>query len=212
MLRRTRSLLAISLLLVTSGCCSFLGFFCGPDRSPWVSKTYATPKEAIATFLEAIRRDDSRQIYRSLSQDFKDGEGLTGALEFELAWRQLKQRYGYLHLLGTARVRSGGSAGESFQSFELEFAGRRFQVGLRRQDYISLRYQVEGLTEPISEGRYVESLDQFLRILPPTDDGTIVQLTLTEIQVEGLQASELLLAEIGREWKVDSFGEIKTDL
>lgn len=212
MIYRQSRFLAIELLLVTTGCCPMAQFFCGPDQSPWVDKSYATPQVAVATFLEAIRRDDSRQIYQSLSENFKVREGLPGALEFELAWRQLRKRYGYLHMLGTADVRRASQISQQLVSFELLLAGHHIRIDLRRQDYLSLSYEVDGLIEPLREGRYVDSLDPFLQILPPTDDGTTLVFSLTELEVEGLQPSELQRVELAREWKIDSISELGADL
>ncbi|MHC5066415.1 MAG: hypothetical protein ACYTG5_20870 [Planctomycetota bacterium] len=211
MRRWQRCFLATAILLVTPGCCSLAQFFCGPDQSPWIPKSYGTPEDALATFLEAMRRDDSRQLYKSLSEDFKRREGLPGALEFELAWRQLRASYSYLHLLSNAEVGNSAPRGSRYHSFDLSIGGEVYRVSLRRQDFIRVVYVVPELEEPLEAGRYVDSLEGFLRIDPPDLAGLDIVVTLPEMEIEELSHEDLLRAEIGRSWKLDAFQVLDPD-
>ncbi len=65
------ALLAVILALPAPGCCTLARLFCGPDDSEWVQIDYKTAPAALATFMEAIRRDDCRVIYDSLGEALK---------------------------------------------------------------------------------------------------------------------------------------------
>ncbi len=211
MSRWQRCFLASAILSVTPGCCSLAQFFCGPDKSPWIAKSYASPEDALATFLEALRRDDSRQMYLSLSEEFKEREGLLGALEFELAWRKLTEAYGYLHLLSSAEITNSTARGVRFHSFDLVIAGQVYRISLHRQDYIKATYQVPGFGEPLEAGRYVRSIEDFVQISPPTDTGTAIDVKLDGMEIEELSPRDLLRVEVGRFWRIDAIQQLEIE-
>ena len=96
---RQIAILALVLALPASGCCSLARLFCGPDDSEWVQIDYRTPRAGLATFMEAVRRDDCRVIYDSLAETFKQRHSL-GLFEGCLFWERLKEAQSGLHLLG----------------------------------------------------------------------------------------------------------------
>ena len=56
---RLVSVLALLPLLGTGSCCWMARVFCGPDTSPWVPISYETSRATLATFLEAVRRENT---------------------------------------------------------------------------------------------------------------------------------------------------------
>src|SRR5262245_2446000 len=86
-------------LLPQAACCSLARLFCGPDKTPWVSVSYDEPRLALATFLEALRRDDALVVYRSLSRGFCARNHLD-APTLGVVWDRLHEQIPYLHLAG----------------------------------------------------------------------------------------------------------------
>ena len=74
-----------------------------------------------------------------------------------------------------------------------------------------VRYQMPDLNEPLDAGRYVPSLEDMVRISEPGDLGTDVTAELRGMEIEELQAEDLMLAEIGRQWKIDGFQAIEPE-
>ena len=101
MVSRRIALLALCLAFPAPGCCTLARLFCGPDDSEWVQISFRTPRGALATFKEAVRRDNCQVVYDSLGEDLKTRMDL-GLLEACVAWEKLKDEYTGLHLLGYA--------------------------------------------------------------------------------------------------------------
>ena len=101
---RAPQTLGLVALLATSGCCDLAAFFCGPDQSPWVRISYQTHREALATFMEAVKRDNVRLICESLSPRYKEELGIPGCFEAALVWEKIVEQTPEAHMLGRADV------------------------------------------------------------------------------------------------------------
>src|SRR5262245_30454488 len=88
---------SVLLLLPLSGCCTFARFFCGPDTTPWVSVRFETPRLAVQTLLEALRRDDPQIVYVSLSQRYLK-ELKVDLLTWDVAWPRIRDENAGLHV------------------------------------------------------------------------------------------------------------------
>ncbi len=64
---RQIAILALVLALPASGCCSLAQLFCGPDDSEWPQIDFRTPRAGLATFMNAVLKDDCQVIYDSLA-------------------------------------------------------------------------------------------------------------------------------------------------
>src|SRR5688572_13889449 len=97
-------LLLFALVLPLSGCCSLARFFCGPDTTPWVSVRFETPRLAVMTLLEALRRDDPEIVYVSFSQRYQRHHAID-VTTFKILWPRIREEnQGLLFLAGYAQV------------------------------------------------------------------------------------------------------------
>jgi len=133
------SLVAAALLPLGS-CCSLSRFFCGPDRTPWVSVEFDSPAKAVKTLLEAIRRDEPEVVYLCLSTDYRRRLGLDAAT-VQLAWQRIREANPGLHVVGYAEVPAPKLHGPEHASMSLDVEGRQVDIHLVRQSYWELRYQ-----------------------------------------------------------------------
>jgi hypothetical protein len=156
-----QSLLAsvVPLLLPLTGCCTFWGFFCGPDLSRWVNVSFASSNDCLNTLKEAIRRDRTDVIYLCLAEDLKEREQI-GWLEFEVWWAKLKKQTPGLHLAGTAEHSLVDAQKDGHATYRLEIFGRRILVDLVRQAYTTLRYEHHG--EEVVLDEYVSDLSNYV--------------------------------------------------
>jgi hypothetical protein len=204
---RCAALLPLGLItLPPSGCCDLAGLLCGPDRSRWVPVSYDTPGEALATFLEAVRRDQARILCEALSEDFRQRLGLPGCLEGALAWDKLRDRMPGVHLLGAAEPAAPFAVTPSRSCYLLEVAGRELVVVLRRYAFVGVRYTVDGVLEP--QERYVESLADFVLLGGEELDRT-VDLRIGELDLPNdLRGEDIAAVVASHYWKVDDLLEV----
>ncbi len=149
-----RGALALALALPSSGCCSLARWWCGPDRSHWVSVAYDTPEQALDTFREAVKRDRPKEIYESLSDSFKKEHRLQGSLEAAVAWERLKERFSGLHLLGDAEVIDREQVTPDRVRCTLAVMGHRFHLDLVLQGVDLVRFRMpDGRIEELGRNR-----------------------------------------------------------
>lgn len=199
-------------VLATPGCCSLARLFCGPDKSPWVPVAYDTPAQTLATFLEAIRRDNAREVYFCLSRSYLESLGLPSGVGFTVAWERLCAEIPHLHLAGYLPVPAQPVAQQDQGvTYELDLDGTPLRVYLARQNYLEVRYRtVDGM--PRDVGRYLDAtLNGHLRLEPgePDIDGEPTSRLRLELPVEFTHAGVATLPleqfdrfAIGREWKI----------
>ncbi len=120
--------------------------FCGPDKSEWISESYATPTATVKTVLEAIRRDDPDVMYRAFSESFKASNGFDN-MTYKLAWEQLKETIPGLHLAGYADVPEP-TLGDNGATFVLDIEGRKLRLDLVRQSFLEMHWQREVADDP----------------------------------------------------------------
>lgn len=188
-------------LLPCGGCCTLASLFCGPDRSQWVSESYRSPAAAVATFQEAIRRDDATVAYRCLSESLKKREGILDQVIATAAWQKLQQNIPALHLLGEADRSEAQELPGGRVRYVLSRAGHRVQVDLCSQPLLRVDWSTPG-GDDVS-ARYEPSLQPFLRIEGSGLDSTVI-LRIPDADLPGgLEALALRRVEAGIEWKVE---------
>lgn len=129
-MRHRLVLLALSLPL--SGCCSMARFFCGPDRTPWVSVDYTSPEKAVRTLLEALRRDEPEVVYLSLSNDYRRQLGVD-ATTMQLAWPKIRAENPGLHVAGYAEVPPAEAVALDRAVVQLQIEGYPVEIQVIRQ-------------------------------------------------------------------------------
>jgi hypothetical protein len=195
-----RLLLASAAAALLASCCPLAQYLCGPDRSRWVSESHETHAAAVATFLEAVRRDNVAAIYRSLSEDFKR-RNVPGILEAHLAWQTIKARQSGVHLLGSARSRGWMRRSEDRVRYELEIHGRKVWLDVVRQPYVTVAFESDGPPEP--RGAYVTDLTPYVG-LRPSSSGTTVTITIPDVDLpDDLDPAAIRRVAAGVEWKID---------
>lgn len=137
---RHRPLLLAALFLPLPGCCSLARLFCGPDRSTWVSERYDTPPATVATFLEAIRRDDPEVVVTCLSAGLRARHHLD-ALTAQLGWQQLRDQTPGLHLAGYATIPAPTSCTDDAATFVLDVEGRSLRLDLVRETFVEILWR-----------------------------------------------------------------------
>jgi len=162
-------LLVASSLAPLSGCCSLARFFCGPDRSEWVSERYDTPRQAVQTLFEAIRRDDAEVVYLSLARSCRQRLGLDG-LTTKIAWQRLREKVPGLHVAGYAEIPEPTLHGKDRASVAVAVEGYVVEVDLERQAYQEIRYRRADGNEA-AQSEVIGSLGERARIelAPPLD-------------------------------------------
>lgn len=199
---------SLALLFLCGGCCPLAQYFCGPDRSRWVSESLESHQACVDTFLEAVRREAVQTIYRCLADEFKERSGIRGMVEASLAWDKLKDTQPGLHLLGSARSRGWRFVDEQRTRVrhDLEVYGRRFQLDVVRQAFISVTYAMD--RPPESSGEYVAALPDYI-LLQPSDEHTQVTLSFARPDLpEGLTRERLDRVVAGHEWKIADFRQL----
>jgi hypothetical protein len=141
-MRRRSASLALSLLwlLPLSGCCSFARFFCGPDRTPWISVDYSSPEKAARTLLEALRRDEPEVVYLSLSHDYRKRLGVD-ATTVQLAWPKIRDANPGLHVAGYAEVPMAERVADDRAVMKLDVEGYPIELQLVRQAKSQVRWR-----------------------------------------------------------------------
>jgi hypothetical protein len=191
--------LAPGLLLALASCCDLALLLCGPDRSRWVRIGYETPEQALATFLEAVRRDQVGIIYESLATEFKVAHGVPGQLEAEIAWRRMQDEVSGAHLLGSAEAHEVWRTADRCR-YELRVAGQRFHLDLVRTALALVRYRTAGGEDLY--GMPIESVGDHTAIQHDGLEATAV-LTVSDLVLpDGLRAADILEVCATHEWKV----------
>ena len=200
----TRALAVSAVATLGSGCCTLASLWCGPDRSRWVPVSFETPEAALATFREAVRRDDAHHVWKSLSEGFKARNGLPGELEATVAWNRLRETVTGLHLLGEADVSAPERLAEDRIAFVLCVAGERLRVELVRQPFLEIVHETSlGLERP---GSYVTSLAPHVRVRRSADGLTSsVVLTVEDLVLPmDTRSANVRGVRAGEDWKVDA--------
>ncbi len=200
-----RRLAAAAALLPLSGCCDLALWWCGPDKSHWVAQSFLTPDEALATFVEATRRDRPDIVYRALSEGFKQRVGLPGAFEAAVGWERLKEQYSGIHLLARATISPAERLADDRVRYRLELRGYRFDVELVRLAWVGLRYDVDGASEPLEA--FVGELRDHIALGP----GLIPSSVRLEVPLDGAPDDVLDRLEgigAGYRWKIDHLAQV----
>lgn len=160
--RATPLALSALLALPLGGCCSFARFFCGPDRSPWVSVDHSSPESTVRTFLEALRRDDPDVVYDCLSDEYRDRLGID-KMVVQAAWDRFRAANPGLHVAGYAEVPAAQRTSPDRAVVTLDVEGIPFGVQLVRLDRWVVRYErpQEPGKQPFPPGRFVQALPSF---------------------------------------------------
>jgi hypothetical protein len=194
---------ALLATLPAGGCCTLAKLFCGPDKSRWVAQDFSTPQAALATFLEAIRRDQPIIIHKALSEAAKQRHGVTGIVESTIAWERLKREVTGLHLAGEADVGQPVRETDRRMRYDLAVAGQTLTVRLVEQAFWSLSYTQEGSDELEQAGRFVPaSALRKMLVLQGTDEPGVAALVRDGTLPE-LTPAQLRELRIGYMWKVD---------
>ncbi len=199
---RQNAILALVLALPAPGCCSLAQLFCGPDDSEWVQIDFRTPRAGLATFMEAVLKDDCQVIYDSLAETFKQRQSL-GLFEGCVFWERLKEEQSGLHLLGFAEVTELASL-PGRAAYQLEYSGYRFRVELVEQQLWTMFTDLENAAEI---GRFAEISDL---VQWPQTDGQSVVIQLPDPATIGpiVELEDVQEFRISREWKVNLFAQI----
>jgi len=131
--------LLVACLLPLPGCCSLARLFCGPDRSEWVSVRYDAPERTVATFLEAIRRDDGAEVTQCLTQDCLERLGLD-SFTAQIAWQRLRDQNPGLHLVGYAEVPAPSRRTMTEAVFDIEVQDVRIHLELARESFLEITH------------------------------------------------------------------------
>lgn len=199
-------LLLCSSMLPLQGCCSLARLFCGPDRSPWISVRYDTPERAVATLLEAIRRDEPQIVYLSLADEYRKRLGLDAAIA-QLAWAKLREENPGLHVVGYAEVPPPTRLADNGATFELQIEGTRVDVEVVRESLWEIRYRRPdgSLGE---QGNVIASWNPYAKVETlddPDRDLSVLTVVPMRFEHEGVDAIGLEAIEhaaLTRRWKV----------
>ncbi len=197
---------AVALLLPLSGCCSLARFFCGPDRTPWISVDYSTPDLAVKTLLEALRRADPQILYRSLSDRYRAQLGITD-LTTDVGYGLFQDANPGLHVAGYAAVPPPRMVSDDQAEFTLVVEGTPVEVTAvrRRQWRVSYR-RVNG--NRFDPGHSVHSFTDVARVDPEAGEDrsrlTIGPLTVKHTNLDELPLHRVEFAGIEAVWRIDA--------
>jgi hypothetical protein len=209
--------LALSCFLAfpTTGCCSLFAVLCGPDRSQWISESYATPEEALRTFMEAVRRDQPRVVWEALSQGYRERLGIPGSFEAALVWEKLKEQTPGIHLLGSAEITAPVEVAPDRFRYTLDVAGHPLAIYVVRCFYIGVSWRGEdreiatlAAAPPATQEAFKRSLSPFIR-LARGEESSSVELSIPDEAHGGIDLPEEvdpgdILGVTGSfRWKVD---------
>lgn len=211
MVHRRTLALALLAALPLGGCCSFARFFCGPDRTPWISVDYASPESAVRTMLEALRRDDPDIVYESLSDGYRQRHGLD-LMSVQVFWQRFRDANPGLHVAGYAQVPTAERPAADRAVVRLEVEGHRLEVQLVRQDSWLVRYarpQVPG-KEPFPPGEATQRIESFTGFVRVDADGdpdaerSRVDLAPLRVQHAGVELTPdaIEAVTLQRAWKI----------
>ena len=115
-------------------------FFCGPDRTPWISIDFTTPEATVRTMLEALRRDEPEALYRCLASDYARSLGIDD-WTMQLGWSKIVAANPGLHVAGYAQVPPARRLSADTAEVMVEVEGHTMHVRLRRSSQWRLRYE-----------------------------------------------------------------------
>ena len=206
--------LTLAMLASLSGCCSMARLFCGPDKSEWVPIAYDSPGATVATFLEAIRRDEPGVVYGCLSDAFRKEHDLDGIV-VTAAWDKLREQTPGLHLLGYAKApKEPARATANSASFAIEAEGVIVRIDLVRESFWELRYLgADGKPRETSTRLDPSQADAMLRTSEAEPD-PIDDLPQSNVSIHprvtvhpgtaALRPGSIERLGIGREWKIQA--------
>lgn len=139
-MRLTVTALAALAALPLGGCCSMARFFCGPDRTTWVSERFDAPERTVATLLEALRRDDPEVVYLCLADTYRQQLGLDGQT-VKLAWERVRDAAPGLFLAGYAEIPEPTRRDEDRATFHLLVEGHALVLELVCEPFWEVRYR-----------------------------------------------------------------------
>lgn len=182
------TLLAMALLLPLSGCCSMARFFCGPDRTPWVSVDYTTPELAVRTLFEALRRDQPEIVYLSLSDDYRSRLDIN-SMTMQLAWPRILEQNPGLHVAGYATVPEAVRHGPDRATIRLDIEGSPVELQLVRQAKWEVRWRRPDGT-PAEPGERITSLAGFVTSNLDPDDDTKNRITFAPLSIKASRQAD----------------------
>lgn len=200
-LRPLVGVLATASLLGANGCCGIASFFCGPDKSRWVSRGYRTPQEAIASLLEAIGRDRPDVIYEALSESAKTRYGLPGVVESTVAWEHLKREVTGLHMAGSANVSAPYREPDGRVRFDLAVAGRTLVAYAVEQPFWEVWYTLDSVEGIERDGRFVDARTLAKILVVRSADEMTIDARLADIVLP--EAAQIREVRVGKMWKID---------
>lgn len=211
MRRWLRASLLVACSPLLSGCCALAGLLCGPDRSEWISVSFRSPAETIATLREALRRDHLDTLYSCLSEDYKRQHDLS-QISLTILWERLRDEVPGIHLLGEAEVSEPERLDARHVRYVLTYGSTQIAVRLVRQHLVEVRYRVPEPPGTPDEpaARYVASLAPHLRLLETDEFAAQVQLTIADLMLPpGITATDLTSVTAMHQWKVDDLRRVE---
>jgi hypothetical protein len=192
-----------------SGCCALSRFFCGPDKTPWISQRYDTPQQTVQTLFESVRRDEPQALFLCLGESYRQRLGID-SVTLQLAWERIRERNPGLHVAGYTTVPPGHLLrpdDPDHARVTVEVAGSIVDIDLERQAYWELRYRRENGTLG-EEGAPIASFDGRGRVdvLPDSyPERSRLSLEPIEFRHEGIDSVPLAAIEhasLSRRWKI----------
>jgi len=212
--RLWNSLLLALLAAPTGGCCTAARLFCGPDRTPWVPIAHDTPQAALATFLEAVRRDAPDVVYECLSSPFRRTHGLDG-LVVAAAWSKLREDNPGVHLLGYAvPPERPATSGAERAAFDLTVKGYAVRIEYVRETFWELRYRgtdgrIRETSTLLDDAAVASTVRVDVADPDPVDDlpqasVAIAPRVAMHPGAGRLEARSIERIAVGREWKISA--------
>lgn len=204
-LRTAASLLLAAML---PGCCGIYAAWCGPDRSEWVQVGYATPEEAVATVLEAIRRGNADVLFQSTSPSLRRRLGIQDRLTMRSVWARLEDEVSGLNALGDGDPGAPAWVGPERVTFDVSVLGERIPLTFHRMPWhwrIAAEFEMNGrrilerddgnspapITQQVQPEEAIDGEATLVR-LPPIGTG---------IYLDGVE--QIQKVEFVREWRLD---------
>ena len=210
--RPLSSTIGILLLLPLQGCCTLARFFCGPDRSEWVSIDWSTPQKAVATLLESLRRDNPQILYDSLSESYRRELGIT-SMTAELVWPRFRDANPGLHVAGYAEVPIPTLRGDDRAEVTLDIEGTIVDVRLVREVRTRILFQRDDSEFEFDKGQPLQSFSEKARIIAETDASgepkeqsqiVLEPIVVTHPNLAALPLGKVWAAGIVSVWRIES--------
>ena len=194
------------------GCCTLAQFFCGPDKSPWVPIEYGSPRATLATFLEAVRRDDPFRVYCCLSAGYIARRDLDYQL-VNAFWDRLRSDVPGLHMLGYATIPDRPLREQDHGvTYAIEVDGRTLQIDLVRETFWVVRYRDQDGKQSAPGGTLEgDTLNGVVQISPAEPDADerpqsrialLRPLLVPHAGRDTLRLDDVDEIKLGREWKI----------